>query len=84
MYRPEAIKARLREQPFRPLRLIASEGLRYDIFHPDLVWVGERELYVGLPRRADSDIFDRTVRIALVHLVAIEDLPESEPAQPAG
>lgn len=76
MYRPEGIKARLREKPFRPLRVIASEGLQYDILHPDLLWVGERDIMVGLPRRADSDIYDRVIRIALVHLVALEDLPE--------
>jgi hypothetical protein len=37
MFRPEDIQARLRERPFRPLRLIVSEALRYDIHHPDLV-----------------------------------------------
>ena len=80
MYRSEAIKERLRQQPFHPLRIIVSEGLRYDVYHPDLVLVGERDIHVGLPRRADSDIYDRVVRIALVHLVAIEDLPEPAPA----
>ena len=30
MFRPEEIQDRLRERPFRPLRLIASEGLRQD------------------------------------------------------
>jgi hypothetical protein len=37
MYRAEDIQARLRQKPFQPFRIIASEGLRYDINHPDLV-----------------------------------------------
>jgi hypothetical protein len=46
MFRAEEIQARLREKPFRPLRLIVSEGLRYDIHHPDLVLGGERDLMI--------------------------------------
>ena len=75
MFRAEDIQARLREQPFRPLRLIASEGLRYDIYHPDLVLVGQRDLTIGFPSPDNTAIYDRVVRVALVHLVALEDLP---------
>ncbi len=39
MLSPEEIQARLREKPFRPMRIVASEGLRFDIKHPDLVRV---------------------------------------------
>lgn len=44
MFRSEDIQARLRQQPFRPLRIIATEGLRYDIHHPDLVSSGSATL----------------------------------------
>jgi hypothetical protein len=37
MFSSEVIKSRLDEKPFRPLRIIVSEGLTYDIYHPDLV-----------------------------------------------
>lgn len=77
MFRAEVIQARLRERPFRPLRLIASEGLRYDIHHPDLVFVGQRDLMIGFPASENPTIYDRVVRIAIVHLVGIEDLPVS-------
>lgn len=43
MCRAEDIQARLREKPFRPLRIIASEGLQYDVHHPDLVFVGRHD-----------------------------------------
>jgi hypothetical protein len=75
MFRPDDIQVRLRERPFRPLRLIASEGLRYDINHPDLVLVGQRDLTIGHPSPDNPQLYDRLTRVALVHLVGMEDLP---------
>lgn len=74
MFRAEDIQARLREQPFRPLRLIATEGLRYEIHHPDLVFVGQRDLMIGYASPDRPTVYDRVVRVAIVHLVGIEDL----------
>jgi len=84
MFRAEDIQARLREKPFRPLRLIASEGLRYDITHPDLVLVGQRDLAIGHPSAENPRVYDRLVRIALVHIVGLEDLPLAEPSGASG
>lgn len=75
MFSPEAIKSRLNEKPFRPLRIIASEGRTFDIFQPDLVWVGWNDLQVGFASPDHPTIYDRTVRIAMSHVVGIEDLP---------
>lgn len=80
MYRGEDIQARLRERPFRPIRLIVSEGLRYDIYHPDLVFVGTRDLMIGFADPDRPTVYDRVIRVAFVHLVGIEDLPV--PASP--
>jgi len=84
MFRAEEIQARLREQPFRPLRLIASEGLRYDIIHPDLVLVGQRDLTIGYPSQENPRVYDRLIRVALVHLVGMEDLPVATSATANG
>jgi hypothetical protein len=75
MFRPQDIKNRLKERPFRPLRIIASEGLHYDIHHPDLVLVGQRDVVIGLPGADDPEIYDGVVRVALVHVVALEEIP---------
>jgi hypothetical protein len=77
MYRAEDIQARLRQKPFRPLRIIVSEGLRYDIYHPDLVLVGTRDLTIGFPAPHNPSVYDQVTRVALVHVVALEDLPVS-------
>ncbi len=75
MFSPQAIKARLNEKPFHPLRIIISEGLSYDIYHPDLVWVGWNDLMVGFASPEHPTIYDRTIRIAMSHVVGLEDLP---------
>ncbi len=75
MFRPEDIQARLREKPFQPFRIIASEGLRYEVRHPDLVFVGARDLMVGFPSAFNPGIYDQVVRVALVHVAGLEDLP---------
>jgi hypothetical protein len=75
MFTPEEIQTRLRQRPFRPVRLIASEGLHYDIVHSDLVLVGRRDLTIGFATAENPAIYDRQVRVALVHVVALEDLP---------
>jgi hypothetical protein len=74
MLRPEDIQARLREKPFRPFRIVASEGMRYEIRHPDLVFVGRHDLMIGFTLDENSTIYDRVTRLALVHIVALEDL----------
>jgi hypothetical protein len=75
MFRAEDIQARLREKPFRPLRFIVSEGLHYDIDHPDLVLVGQRDLTIGFATEDRPTVYDRVVRVALFQLVGIEELP---------
>ncbi|HYV34244.1 MAG TPA: hypothetical protein VE988_00985 [Gemmataceae bacterium] len=75
MYRPEDIQERLRQKPFEPLRIICSEGLRYDIYHPDLVLVGTRDIMIGFPKPSKPTIYDQLTRVALVHIVALENIP---------
>ena len=74
MFKAEDIQTRLREKPFRPLRIIANEGLRYEIFHPDLVLVGQRDLMIGFPSQQNPTVYDQVVRVALGHVVALEDI----------
>jgi hypothetical protein len=74
------VQERLREKPFRPFRIIVSEGLSFDIRHPDLVFVGRRDLMIGFPGPDNPTAYDRVTRVALVHVIALEDLPT--PASP--
>jgi hypothetical protein len=49
--------------------------LRFDIFHPDLVFVGRRDLMIGSPDPVTPSVYDHVTRVAIVHVVALEDLP---------
>jgi hypothetical protein len=84
MFSAEEIQGRLREKPFRPVRIIASEGLHFDIKHPDLIVVGRRDLMILTPDAVTPSIYDRVTRLALVHVVALEDLPVAPAASGNG
>ena len=79
MFRAADLRDHFGQRPFQPTRLVVSEGLRYDIYHPDGVIVTERDIMIGMPQR-ESGAFYNIVRVALVHVVAVEPLP----AVPAG
>jgi len=81
MFGWDDILTRVRQKPFRPFRIIASEGERFDIFHPDLVLVGQRDLTIG-HSGPNPAVYDGVTRVALVHVVALEDLPQ-QPAAPS-
>jgi hypothetical protein len=76
MFGWDGILKRVKEKPFRPFRIIASEGERFDIYHPDLVLVGNRDLTIGHPGPNPSG-YDGVTRVALLHVVALEDLPKT-------
>ncbi|MBM3993047.1 MAG: hypothetical protein FJ303_02660 [Planctomycetes bacterium] len=75
MFSAEVIKARLNQEPFRPLRIIASEGLSYDIYHPDRFWIGWSDIQIGFAHPDHPDIYNKTIRITMSHVVGLEDIP---------
>ena len=74
MFRPEDILARIKVQPFCPLRIIASEGLRYEIRHPDLVRISQRYLMIGHETPGVPGIYSGITYVALIHIVGIEEI----------
>jgi hypothetical protein len=48
MFTADHIYERMQDRPFKPLRIITSSGEGYDVYHPELVVVGERFLFVGM------------------------------------
>ncbi len=75
MFGPDDIKARVRVQPFVPLRIVTSAGQTFDIYHPDLVLIGRRDLTIGRASTEDAETYEQTTRLALMHVTALEDLP---------
>ena len=75
MFTPEQIRDRVRKQPFAPLRIVTSSGESYNVQHPDMIWIGLREIHVGMPSERKPQFYGRTSRIAIMHITALEDLP---------
>lgn len=75
MFNPDDILARLRQKPFVPLRIIISSGQQFDIFHPDLVLVGRRDMIIGMASSQNPARYDSTTRVPIMHVTALEDLP---------
>jgi len=79
--RPEVLKELIRRQPFVPMRLHMTDGKTYDIRHPNNVLVSRSRVDIGVGDPV-SGIADRVDFVSLLHIVRIEDLPQS--AQPTG
>ena len=71
--RPTAIRAHLRKQPFRPIRVYVSDGSSYDVRHPELMFVTETEVIIALDPGNDA-IPERSVYCDPIHVTRIEPL----------
>ena len=69
-----------RRQPFDPFRVILTTGAIYDIRHPDLIMVGRRAAIIGITNDPGGTAFDRTIKVDLLHVVGIEELPGVPPS----
>ena len=76
----EELREDLKQQPFRPFRVVMSDGGGFDIVHPDLLWVGQRSAMIGLTGAPSVGLYERTVRVDLRHVVRTEPLPMTSQA----
>jgi hypothetical protein len=84
MFTADDIKARVRHQPFVPLRITTSAGQTFDVYHPDLIMIGRRELMVGRASAESPTQYEQVTRIAIMHITALEDLPMQQASQGNG
>jgi hypothetical protein len=75
MFSRNDILARVRQQPFEPFRIVTRSGQTYEVRHPDLIMVGQRDLHVGTANANDPTTYDQVTRLAIMHITALEDLP---------
>jgi hypothetical protein len=82
--RPTDLKRWLQDRPFAPFRIVMTDGVRYDIRHPDQVLPMFTIVEVlPLDRDKTQDIDDAVVGISYFHIVRLEPLPFSTPNQEA-
>lgn len=69
------IRDRLRVQPFTPFRLVTTTNQTYDIYHPDMVALSLRFLFVGTPSTENPAYPDLFSRVSIMHITEMRDLP---------
>ena len=79
----EELQTAARRQPFEPFRVILTTGATYDVRHPELIMVGRRSAIIGVTKQPDRTVYDRTIQVDLLHVVAIEGIT-SAPSSPNG
>ena len=63
----------LRQQPFKPFRVVMSSGESYDVRHPEMAWVTKNDLLVGVDVADDG--MPAEFRICpLFHVATVEPL----------
>jgi hypothetical protein len=63
----------LKQQPFRPFRVMMSSGESYDVRHPEMAWVTKNDLVVGVDVADDG--MPAEFRICpLFHVATVEPL----------
>ena len=67
--------------PFIPVRIIISSGQTFDVYHPDLVLVGRRDMIIGMASSENPAQYEQTTRVPIMHVTALEDLPAAIPAK---
>jgi hypothetical protein len=75
----EELHAAARRQPFEPFRLLLTTGATYDIRHSDLIMVGKSSATIGITNKPGGIVYDRTIKVDLLHVVGIEELPAGPP-----
>jgi hypothetical protein len=76
--------AALRRKPFEPFRIVTSDGVNYEIRHPDLVMVTMTGAIVGFPDPKVSGALERYDILGLEHIVRLEQLLPATSAKPNG
>jgi hypothetical protein len=78
--RPDDLLQRLRQLPFRPLRLLLTTGVVHEIRYAELAMVGRSTLTLEFPgAEFPVPVATRVLVIALVHLVQIEMIEPMAP-----
>ena len=78
---PQEILDAVWHHPFEPFRLGMWDGTHHEVRSPDLCMVGTRTVIIGLTARDGDDLFERTVRLDVLHVTKIEPLPVPAPPQ---
>lgn len=58
----------------RPFRLVMSSGESYDVRHPEMAWVTQNDIFVGIDPSTDGVPVDARI-CPILHVTAVEPIP---------
>jgi hypothetical protein len=64
----DELKAFQKTEPFKPFRLILTDGKTYDIPHPNFIWVLNETARVGKGGDVSRGLWDRYEEVELVRI----------------
>jgi hypothetical protein len=73
LMRPEELKIILGKQPFTPVQFYLTDGMTYDVLHPDQILVDRATIHIGV-NPDPGGVPDRVDFVSLLHLVRVEPL----------
>jgi len=74
----ETIHRLLKATPFQAFRLFLSNGLTYDVRHPELALVGKRDMLIGSPASGYTHpTFESFDIVSLLHINGVQLVPVS-------
>lgn len=79
--RQDELREALREQPFEPFRMHLTNGLTYQVRHPEMALLTPRSVHVVKLTKSGHST-NRVVQCDLIHVVAIEPLNGRNGRQP--
>lgn len=72
----------LRQQPFKPFRLVMSSGRTYEVRHPEMAWLTRTDILVGVGETEEGVPAEFRI-CSLLHVSAVEPIGSATPAENA-
>jgi hypothetical protein len=80
---PADIRNLTQTRPFRPFRIVTSDGTIYEVRHPELVMFGMGSLVIGYAHPTTPWMYERFDIVSLRHIVRLEPIePQQTEAVP--
>ncbi|HMO64713.1 MAG TPA: hypothetical protein PKE47_05745 [Verrucomicrobiota bacterium] len=74
---PKDILELVEARPFKPFRLLTSDGGRLEVRHPEFIWVLRSRVDVAVLAQEDHGIVDHVEHCSMLQITRLEEL---EPA----
>ena len=75
------IRNHVRKEPFEPIRIHISDGSHYDVRHPEMIFVTQFEIAIGVDPSED-DLPTRMIFCDPIHVTRIEPINGRKPRTP--